>query len=112
MNEKLELKLDVPSVNSVTRWLEYLSNSLSPKHIIYALSIYIWIVSCGKGENKQKEVGIGPFKKSQWLKSNRGSLILEEPAQTIVPKSKTRKKSGKANFFYCVKFDWKEWWYT
>ena len=27
MNEKLELKLDVPSVNSVTRWLEYLSNS-------------------------------------------------------------------------------------
>ena len=25
------------------------------------LSIYIWIVSCGKDKNKQKEVGLGPF---------------------------------------------------
>ena len=25
------------------------------------LSIYIWIVSCGKDENKQKEAGIGQF---------------------------------------------------
>ena len=27
------------------------------------LSIYIWFVSCRKDENKQKEAGIGPFKK-------------------------------------------------
>ena len=25
------------------------------------LSIYIWIVSCGKDENKQREAGIDPF---------------------------------------------------
>ena len=33
------------------------------------LSVFIWIVSCWKDENKQKEVGIGPFfKKTQkWL---------------------------------------------
>ena len=29
------------------------------------LSIYIWIVSCGKDENKQKEAGIGPFLKKR-----------------------------------------------
>ena len=31
------------------------------------LPIYIWIVSCGKNENKQKEAGIGPYK-NYWFR--------------------------------------------
>ena len=33
---------------------------LSPKHTIYTLSIYIWLVHCEKDEIKQEEAGIGP----------------------------------------------------
>ena len=33
------------------------------------LSIYIWIVSCGKDENKQKEAEIGPFKTISQIKN-------------------------------------------
>ena len=38
---------------------------LSPKHTIYVLSIYTWIVSCGKDEYKQKEPGIAPISKNR-----------------------------------------------
>ena len=48
----------------------------SPKHIIYTFSFIVFVLylSCEKNENKQKEVGFGPFLKD-WPQSS--NLLIE-----------------------------------
>ena len=84
------------------------------------LSIYIWIMSCGKNKNKQKEVGIGPFKNvghSRLLflyfhafNINYSQICARLSCLCIVKRTKINKKEAGFGLFFLKKYTiWMQW---